>query len=130
MDPQFYPPPPVQQPRLPIWVVGVWPRMKSMRRVLKGDGLLPTKMDSDGQAAPVQPADIREMKAYIDSHRPLTTPFDIVVDGQTLGMSNTQMADKLLPWVEAGATWWVEAQYGVGQDQVVARLLQGPPRLG
>src|SRR5262249_5512171 len=25
------PPPPVQQPRIPIWVVGAWPRMKSMQ---------------------------------------------------------------------------------------------------
>jgi alkanesulfonate monooxygenase SsuD/methylene tetrahydromethanopterin reductase-like flavin-dependent oxidoreductase (luciferase family) len=31
-------PPPVQQPRIPIWVVGAWPRMKSMQRVLRYDG--------------------------------------------------------------------------------------------
>ncbi|RPI21584.1 MAG: LLM class flavin-dependent oxidoreductase, partial [Chloroflexota bacterium] len=49
LDPQYYPPPPVQKPRIPIWVVGVWPRMKSMRRVLKCDGLLPNKINPDGQ---------------------------------------------------------------------------------
>ena len=32
------PPPPVQQPRIPIWVVGDWPRMRSMRSVLRYDG--------------------------------------------------------------------------------------------
>jgi alkanesulfonate monooxygenase SsuD/methylene tetrahydromethanopterin reductase-like flavin-dependent oxidoreductase (luciferase family) len=32
---------PVQTPRIPIWVVGAWPRMKSMCRVLRCDGLLP-----------------------------------------------------------------------------------------
>src|SRR4029450_7602633 len=31
---------PVQQ-RIPIWVVGIWPRPKSLRRVLKCDGIIP-----------------------------------------------------------------------------------------
>ena len=39
-------PPPVQQPRIPIWVVGAWPRMKSLRRALYWDGILPTKQHS------------------------------------------------------------------------------------
>ncbi|HEX8681220.1 MAG TPA: LLM class flavin-dependent oxidoreductase, partial [Ardenticatenaceae bacterium] len=38
------PPAPVQQPRIPIWVVGAWPRPKSMQRVLRYDGLLPNVM--------------------------------------------------------------------------------------
>jgi Luciferase-like monooxygenase len=37
-------PPPVQQPRIPIWVVGAWPRSKSMARDLRYDGLLPNMM--------------------------------------------------------------------------------------
>jgi hypothetical protein len=39
---------PVQQPRVPIWVVGAWPRPKSMRRVLRCDGLLPLCFGEDG----------------------------------------------------------------------------------
>src|SRR5690242_3948245 len=31
----------VQQPCIPMWVVGAWPRPKSMTRVLRCDGLLP-----------------------------------------------------------------------------------------
>src|SRR5690242_10277963 len=31
---------PVQE-RIPIWVVAVWPRLKSMRRVLRCDGVIP-----------------------------------------------------------------------------------------
>ena len=34
-------PSPVQQPRIPIWVVGAWPRPKSMQRVLQCDGIVP-----------------------------------------------------------------------------------------
>ena len=49
---------PVQAPRVPIWVVGAWPRPTSMRRVLRGDGLLPVCMDEDGFGE-TTPDDIR-----------------------------------------------------------------------
>jgi alkanesulfonate monooxygenase SsuD/methylene tetrahydromethanopterin reductase-like flavin-dependent oxidoreductase (luciferase family) len=42
---------PIQKPRIPIWVVGAWPRMKSMQRVLRYDGLLPNVMGNDGTAS-------------------------------------------------------------------------------
>ena len=35
------PPPPVQQPRIPIWMVGVYPSEKSMARAMRYDGLIP-----------------------------------------------------------------------------------------
>jgi general stress protein CsbA len=40
VDEMHYPPKPVQQPRIPLWVPGIWPRKKSMQRVLKCDGVL------------------------------------------------------------------------------------------
>ena len=39
----FPPPPPVQTPRIPIWVVGLWQSARSMARVIKYDGILPAK---------------------------------------------------------------------------------------
>ena len=77
-------PPPVQA-RIPIWVVGAWPRPKSMQRVLRWDGLLPAKMNEDGSFGDVTPADIQAMRAYINEHRTQTTPFDIVMEGRTPG---------------------------------------------
>jgi hypothetical protein len=74
----------VQLPRIPIWVVEVWPRTKSMRRVIRYEGLLPVKIDEDGTSAEMTPADIRDMKAFIEAQCPGTTPFDIVMEGQTL----------------------------------------------
>ncbi|HUS14469.1 MAG TPA: LLM class flavin-dependent oxidoreductase, partial [Chloroflexia bacterium] len=41
-------PPPVQRPRIPVWVVAAWPRPISMHRALRWDGLLPNKMMPDG----------------------------------------------------------------------------------
>jgi len=124
-------PPPVQSPRIPIWVVGAWPRMKSMRRVLRYDGLLPTKKADDGSFAQVTPTDIRAMKDFIDEQRALTTLFDIVWEGETPGDDHEQAAAIVRPWVEAGITWWLEARWGDGvtAEDVRTRIKQGPPRI-
>jgi hypothetical protein len=129
MDAQYYPPPPIQQPRIPLWTVGVWPRMKSMRRVLRCDGLVPTCIGPDGQFRELLPADLAEMKAYIDANRTLTTPFDYVVEGKTVDLGPAEINDKLAPWVQAGATWWIESLYDVPEDKRMERMRQGPPRL-
>jgi hypothetical protein len=129
VDEMHYPPPPLQKPRIPLWVVGAWPRMKSMKRVLKCDGLLPLKMNKEGKFEEVLPADIREMKIYVDANRTLPTPFDIVVEGKTGGLDRAQMRDKLYPWIEAGATWWIEDPGGESEDRILARIRQGPPQL-
>lgn len=130
LDEQHYPPKPVQQPRVPLWVVGVWPRMKSMQRVLKCDGLLAEKMNQEGKAKEITPADIRAMKAYVDANRTLTTPFDIVVGGITAGLAHAQIEEKLLAWQEAGVTWWVEGVWGQSEQEAAERIRRGPPQLG
>ncbi len=126
---EYFPSRPVQQPRVPIWMVGVWKRMKSMRRVLKCDGLLPNKMDCEGNLVDVQPEDLRQMKEYIQTNRTQDTPFDLIAEGQTQGLTENEIVAKLRPWVDAGATWWIETPYGFPEDQARARLRQGPPRL-
>jgi len=124
-------PPPIQSPRIPIWVVGAWPRMKSMRRVLNWDGLLPTKLNEDGTLAEITPEDIREMKSFIDDQRTATTPFDIIWEGRTPGENLEQAAAIVRPWADAGATWWMEAMWLAPNepDDVRARIKQGPPRI-
>jgi alkanesulfonate monooxygenase SsuD/methylene tetrahydromethanopterin reductase-like flavin-dependent oxidoreductase (luciferase family) len=129
LDEQHYPPKPVQQPRIPLWVVGVWPRMKSMRRVLKCDGLLPQKMNAAGQFEEVTPDDIRAMKEFIDANRTLSTPFDIVVEGKRGEMTPDQLQEKLGTWEEAGVTWWIEGLWEHSEEQASARIQQGPPGL-
>lgn len=130
----FPPPPPVQQPRIPIWVVGAWPRMKSMRRALRYDGLLPNVMDDNGQHTQMTPDHVRDMKKFVDANRSATTPFDIVIEGKTPGDDPEQAAKVIKPWNDAGATWWIEAMWDV-LDQadrltpVLARIKRGPPRI-
>ena len=126
------PPPPVQQPRIPIWVVGAWPRAKSMQRVLRYDGLLPAVIGEDGKVrmSPPTPAEIRAMKAFIDANRTPDTPLDIIMEGQTPGDDPEKAAKIIHPWIEVGVTWWIEAMWeDPDPQQVLARIRQGPPRL-
>ncbi len=124
------PEPPVQQPRIPIWVVGAWPRQKSMRRVLRYDGILPNRLDAAGQQVPVTPEDIRAIKAYVEANTTDTRPFDIVNEGSTPGDDPQKAAEIVRPWAEAGSTWWIEARWEEpDMEKVLARLRQGPPRI-
>ena len=125
------PPPPVQQPRIPIWVVGAWPRSKSMRRALRYDGLLPAIMGEDGKVrmSAATPDEIGQIKAYVDSNRAATTPYDIVVEGETPGENRTRAMQVIQPYAEAGATWWIEAMWTASNlESVLERIKQGPPR--
>ena len=128
----FAPPrPPVQQPRILIWVVGAWPRPRSMERALRYDGLLPAKMVGKGKFEPVTPDDLREMKAYIHANRTESGPFDIVVEGETPGEDAAEAASIVRPLADAGATWWLEAMWTAPSlDHVRKRLKQGPPKSG
>ena len=125
------PPPPVQQPRIPIWVVGAWPRRKSMERSLRYDGLLPNVMGADGKVrmSPATPDEVREMSAYVKERRAETTPFDIVLEGETPGADPASAAAIVQPYADAGATWWLEARWTASDlAQVLERIRQGPPK--
>lgn len=132
----FYPPPPpIQQPRIPIWVVGAYPHPKSMRRALRYDGLLPTYLPRSGEHVPLTPEVLREICSYVEEHREAEGPYDIVVEGTTPGNDPEEAAKQASEWAEAGATWWIEAMWDQldamarGENEtVVARLRQGPPR--
>jgi len=126
------PPPPIQQPRIPIWVVGAWNRPKSMARVLRYDGILPNVLTPEGEHRPLTADDVREIKTYIDAGRKEATPFDIVAEGTTPGDRPDEAAEIVRGWADAGATWWIEAMWSVFDqpdiaDSVRRRVEQGPP---
>jgi hypothetical protein len=129
----------VQQPHIPIWVVGAFPSEKSMARVLRYDGILPNvrKKTPDGSSHAFTKAeveDIRQIAAYVAERRPASdTPFDIVVEGETPGDDPRRARAIAAEWAEAGATWWIEALWGAAEapDSVALirrRIEQGPPR--
>lgn len=124
LDVQHYPPQPIQQPRIPIWIPGVWPREKSMRRVLKCDGLLAARMDGTGKFAEVRPEDVRAMKAYLADHRPLdSAPVEIIVEGKSTHLAAAARQELYATWEAAGATWWIESNWEKNKADVLADLM-------
>lgn len=126
------PPPPVQQPRIPIWVVGAWPSKKSMARAARWDGLLPTVLKPGAGAGQASPEELKSMADYIQARRASSAPYEFVVEGETPGDRPAEAHEILKPWVEAGATWWTETRWNVNRDEdglrlVRRRIEEGPP---
>jgi hypothetical protein len=122
------PPPPVQQPRIPIWVVGAWGWPKSMQRVLKCDGILPTIIDQNKKFVDLTPEHVCQIKAFVDKNRQLESHFDIIVENTTPGNDHSAALAKVQPWIEAGATWWIESMWTEkDSEKWRERIQQGPP---
>jgi alkanesulfonate monooxygenase SsuD/methylene tetrahydromethanopterin reductase-like flavin-dependent oxidoreductase (luciferase family) len=94
-------PAPLQQPRIPVWVAGRWPKRRPVRRAIRWDGLFPIELPG--------PEAVAELAAEIAAQRPAVAgPFDLVVEidpGEDPG-----------PWHEAGATWVLT---GFGREPTV-----------
>ena len=115
---------PVQE-RIPIWVVGVWPRPKSMRRVLRCDGVLP-QYSGEGS-----PEDLRAVRAWLNDH---SADVDVIAEGETPTDDRVAASAQVAPWADAGASWWLETRWEMPHNsaermqQVRDRLTAGPPR--
>jgi alkanesulfonate monooxygenase SsuD/methylene tetrahydromethanopterin reductase-like flavin-dependent oxidoreductase (luciferase family) len=100
-DAQFLPRP-LQQPRIPIWVAGVWPGTKPFRRAARYDGVAPMSRED----RLLTPDEVRDLRAYLQQHRSSKGPFDIVLGGPPL------RDEQYAAYAAAGVTW-----YQVGVDQ-------------
>jgi alkanesulfonate monooxygenase SsuD/methylene tetrahydromethanopterin reductase-like flavin-dependent oxidoreductase (luciferase family) len=80
-------PRPVQQPRIPVWVAGRWPKRRPLARALEWDGFFPIELPG--------PEALAELAGEIAEKR--SGPFDLVVE--------IDAGEDALPWAQAGATW-------------------------
>ena len=127
------PPPPIQRPRVPVWVVGAHPARRSLARAARWDGLLATKVGFSETTA-FGPSDLADVVAAV---RPLREEaglpwagYDVVAEG--VSEPGRAGDEKVAEWVAAGATWWVESDWAMGDDAVArhrARIDAGPPRV-
>lgn len=135
------PPPPVQQPRPPVWVVGAYvpgrERQRSLERAARWDGLLPSIADqhrADG-APPYSLDSYSDVVARVRSLREQAglpwEGYDVVVEADSSG-EFVRLEGTPADWQQAGATWWVESWWGVqpgaaGLAEVRRRVEAGPP---
>ena len=119
-------PKPVQQPRIPVWVAGIWPNRKPFRRAAQWDGVFPIVADQDGQITAAQAHDVL---TYTLQFRESTGPFDLVVGGKSSGTDPDKARDSAAAMADVGATWWMESLWmPIVLEDVRTTLKQGPPR--
>lgn len=131
-------PPPVQRPRVPVWVAATWVdggAGRPLRRAARWDGVVPMRLDGRWE-----PADTAGVVAAVRRRRGSVDGFDVAVPGESEPGTthDTAAHDAAAAQAAAGATWWVEAvhpwRYGVDDDDpwpwtaMRARIAAGPPR--
>lgn len=131
-EPMTFLPRPVQQPRIPIWPVALWPNPRSMRRALRWDGGVIQLQVEDSTPGMVTPEHVGEIAAYAERERPAELrgrPWEIVVDGTTRPGDAEALA-RVRDLAAAGATWYLEADW-LDTDPVAleTRVAAGPPSL-
>jgi len=128
-------PRPVQSPRIPIWVGGIWPAKPPFRRMARWDGMFPLIPQADDLDDKL--ARFREAVSYVLLRRESEDPFDVVAVGETSEDDPGQGQELAAKYASAGATWWLEGiasyRFEIGLDEPVspellrARVLAGPP---
>ena len=96
-------PPPLQRPRIPVWVAGTWPRSRPIERAARWDGFVPMRTDGRWEVADTAAASRR-----LRSLRPEGAAPDLAVPGES-EQSESGRLDRFAEHADAGATWWVEA---------------------
>jgi alkanesulfonate monooxygenase SsuD/methylene tetrahydromethanopterin reductase-like flavin-dependent oxidoreductase (luciferase family) len=121
-------PPPVQQPRIPIWVAGMWPTRAPFRRAARWDGVFPMKAD----LSIISPDEVRDIASYVASHRTATGGYDFALGADlpnapraTRDEARAAFRQHVASYADAGVTWWIEGAYE--RDELRAVASAGPP---
>jgi alkanesulfonate monooxygenase SsuD/methylene tetrahydromethanopterin reductase-like flavin-dependent oxidoreductase (luciferase family) len=135
IDDVVFLPTPVQRPRVPIWVGGIWPNKAPMRRAARWDGAIPAMAGGIEAARPPELREVRDLVLFLRGCRAENglahRPFDIVVGGTSPGGAAGR--DLAGPLADLGVTWWDERMpWGDDLERaepILRRIEQGPPRI-
>jgi len=129
-------PKPYQNPRIPIWVAGIWPHKPPFRRAARWDGMFPLFRDSTQNNLD----EFKKIIDYVKSYRIVDKPFDILFRGTDLPLNDTARTEEIIePYARLGVTWWqvnlnptnfggdLKGDWPVGLMR--ERIIQGPPKI-
>jgi alkanesulfonate monooxygenase SsuD/methylene tetrahydromethanopterin reductase-like flavin-dependent oxidoreductase (luciferase family) len=104
VGPVRFTPPPVQRPRIPIWIGGILPAPRPVARAARWDGMVPI---CDGSAQ-VSAQDMAAVRDRISQLRGSVAGFDLVI-WAGLEPAAGEVAAQLPAYQDAGVTWWIES---------------------
>lgn len=104
-------PPPVQRPRIPVWVAAKWPNRRPVRRAIRWDGLFPIDLP--------RPEQLAALAEEISDARGNDDRFDLVVEVPPGG--------DVRQWQAAGATWVLTSFEPQPPESVVREVIETGP---
>jgi alkanesulfonate monooxygenase SsuD/methylene tetrahydromethanopterin reductase-like flavin-dependent oxidoreductase (luciferase family) len=131
LAPMRFEPPPIQRPRIPLWIGGYWPHRAAFERAARWDGVFPASRHTDATGEPIPLDELAAAVGVIRGARPGSAldGYEVVVMGESPSDRGAAAA-MVAPYVDAGATWWCETLSGRrGElEEMLARVAAGPPR--
>jgi len=120
-------PGPLQQPRIPIWVAGLWPNRRPMRRAAAWDGAFPIDRGGD-MSTMLSLQATADVIAFIEQSRRSDASFDYVHAGLMSG-DHDRDVETARRYADIGVTWWLEHFYParLSPDGVRELIRGGPP---
>ncbi|MBT3535193.1 MAG: LLM class flavin-dependent oxidoreductase [Rhodospirillaceae bacterium] len=118
---------PVQSPRIPIWVGGLWPSVKPFRRAAKWDGILPiSKKALEGKQ--ISPEELIEIRDQLEEFGADLSDYDISIAGTTQCAEDNEIPKA---YANVGATWWIESGMAwlSSLEDLESRIRRGPPAI-
>jgi alkanesulfonate monooxygenase SsuD/methylene tetrahydromethanopterin reductase-like flavin-dependent oxidoreductase (luciferase family) len=122
-------PPPVQKPRIPIWVGGGYPNKGPTERAARWDGACLYKETHGSGWQDMTADDVRALKAFVESRRSATAPYDICVGGRARADDWEQERAHIQSVAAAGTTWWMEFIEPTGLEETRQGVTRGPLRI-
>jgi len=130
-------PPPLQRPRIPVWVAGYWPNRAPFRRAARYDGVFPLFGRGHAAGQGDEPGQLAECLRFIEQERGSLEGFDVAALAATPDGDDGRAIEKAARYADAGATWWLERltpdEYG-GRfedewpiEAMRERVRRGPP---
>lgn len=128
-------PRPLQSPRIPIWVAGMWPVRAPLRRAARWDGVVPIGRDLP-LGAMLSPTEMDQIVRYVASQPGYSTPFEVVHSGVIAGKDKAHDRAMVAEYEQVGVTWWAEhilpERWGSWAawplEAMRAHIRKGPPR--
>ncbi len=117
----------LQNPRIPIWIAGMWPNRRPFRRAARFDGVFPIKAGEDMPM--LEPSELVEIVRYVDQYREGDEPFEVVTYADLSGDAG-RAVELVHEWSAAGATWIHVGPGDFGMEPIEtfrARVRRGPP---
>lgn len=121
-------PPPVQAPRIPIWVGGGYPKRAPLRRAARWDGACLYRHSDDWSWHDLTPDEVRAIRAAAETARGPGVAFDIAVGGRHRRPDLDAERALIRSLAEAGATWWTEyVTPSIGGTEAMREHIAGGP---